>query len=84
MKSLINCIRYFLIPVFLIFVFWGCSDSKKKAGMGSSTAPLQVEAMIVKPRYFESKFEVNANLLPYEETDLKAPVSGNVLSIHFK
>ncbi|MCA9735592.1 efflux RND transporter periplasmic adaptor subunit, partial [candidate division KSB1 bacterium] len=74
--------RYLLLLVFPAFLF-GCNDAKKKAG-GPSAAPLQAEAMVVKPQYFESKFVVNANLLPYEETDLKAPVSGNVLSIFFK
>ncbi len=75
--------KYLVVLFFPVIVLTGCSDSNKKAA-GSSMAPLQVEAMVVKPQYFESKFIVNANLLPYEETDLKAPVSGNVLSIFFK
>jgi membrane fusion protein (multidrug efflux system) len=76
-------LKKILILVFTIPLLMGCSESKKKTG-GPSSAPLQVEAMIATPQYFESKFVVNANLLPYEETDLKAPVSGNVLNIYFK
>ena len=45
---------------------------------------LQVKALVLTPRYFQDRFIVNANVLPFEETDLRAPVSGNVLSIHFR
>ncbi|MCB2219821.1 MAG: efflux RND transporter periplasmic adaptor subunit [Bacteroidetes bacterium] len=83
MNSSVIIIKYFIILAVVLPALFACNQSKQKVS-GPSSAPLQVEAMIVKPQYFESKFEVNANLLPYEETDLKAPVSGNVLNIFFK
>ncbi|MBN2172899.1 MAG: efflux RND transporter periplasmic adaptor subunit [Bacteroidales bacterium] len=83
MNSFSIIIRSLIILTIMLPVLFACNESKEKAG-GTSSAPLLVEAMIVKPQYFESKFVINANLLPYEETELKAPVSGNVLSIFFK
>ncbi len=42
------------------------------------------EGYVVSPSHFENKLIVTANLLPFETVDIKTPVAGTVLSIHFK
>lgn len=83
MKSFNLSFRYVLLMAIVLPFLFACGDKKQKASGGNS-APLQVKAMVVIPQYFESRFVVMANLLPFEEADLKAPVSGNVMSIDFR
>lgn len=73
----------FIAPAIVTIVLSSCGQ-KKTTSPGTPSAALQVKAMVLTPRYFQERFIVNANVLPFEETDLKAPVSGNVLSIHFR
>ncbi|HBL74505.1 MAG TPA: hypothetical protein DD458_04680 [Prolixibacteraceae bacterium] len=62
--------------------------SCKKAGDGGNKRNLSsgmvAEGYVIKPSHFENKLTVTANLLPYETVDIKTPVAGTVLSIHFK
>ncbi|MBN1340262.1 MAG: efflux RND transporter periplasmic adaptor subunit [Bacteroidales bacterium] len=67
----------------LLPLLWACGGTKKQEAPAAA-AQLQVKAMVLTPQYFESRLIVNANLLPYEEAELKAPVAGNVLSISFE
>jgi membrane fusion protein (multidrug efflux system) len=73
----------FLLPVIALSFLTSCKE-QKKASPAAGMSPLQVKVFILKPQLFQDRFIVNANVIPFEETDLKAPVSGNVLSIHFK
>ena len=60
-----------------------CREEKQQpAAVGRSL--LQVEAIVAEPRRFENKFTSTANLLPFEEVELRAPVSGTVLGIYFR
>jgi membrane fusion protein (multidrug efflux system) len=70
----------------LIFIFsLMISCGEKKAKMKESTiGEFLVDAVKVIPQDFETQLKVTANLLPFEKVELKAPVSGTVLSIDAK
>ena len=70
-----------LLPGSLLWI--SCEQAPSKGASGSANT-LQVNALILKPQYCESRFIANANLLPYEATELKAPISGTVLFIDFE
>lgn len=62
--------------------------SCKKAGDGGNKRNLSpgmvAEGYVVNPGYFENKLTVTANLLPFETVDVKTPVAGTILAIHFR
>jgi len=70
----------------LIVGFSLCSC--KKSGDGSrkrnQSSALVAEGYVIAPGHFENKLTVTANLLPFETVDIKTPVAGTVLAIHFK
>lgn len=57
------------------------SDSQRPADAPSA---LIVDVTIVEPQRFEQSIEVTGNILPFEQVELKAPVSGTVLEINFE
>lgn len=67
-----------------------CSQKKNDqanqaaAGAGKSAPPLAVEAMILHPQPLSSTIEVPGSLLAYEETEIRAEISGRVVKINFK
>ncbi|MFM7839520.1 MAG: efflux RND transporter periplasmic adaptor subunit, partial [Chitinophagaceae bacterium] len=67
-----------------------CSQKKNDqanqaaAGAGKSAPPLAVEAMILQPQPLSSIIEVPGSLLAYEETEIRAEISGRVVKINFK
>jgi membrane fusion protein (multidrug efflux system) len=83
MRSFDLSFRLPWLAAIVLLLFISCKE-QKKGNPGAAAAPLQVKAMILQPGYYEDLFMVNANLLPYEQTELKAPVSGNVLGIYFR
>lgn len=44
---------------------------------------LVAEGFVVKPGHFENRLTATANLLPLESVEIKTPVAGTVLAIHF-
>ena len=42
------------------------------------------KGFVVLPRHFSNQMTVTANLLPFESVEVKTPVAGTVLAIHFK
>lgn len=60
-----------------------CGNSEEAAGPAPSPS-LQAEAFIVKASTFNSQITTTANLLANEQVELRAPISGQVLSIQFK
>jgi len=83
MIRFIHLLRFLtlLLPGSLLWI--SCEQTPTKGTPGSANN-LQVNALILKPQYFESRFIANANLLPYEATELKAPISGTVMFIDFE
>ncbi len=74
--------RLSLVPVIALVLLGSCKE-QKKPGPGAGMTTLKVDALVLNPQLFRDRFIVNANVIPFEETDLKAPVPGNVLGIHF-
>ena len=83
MKKIIVFYNILLIGIPVLFLI-SCGENKKEKVSGNSVSALMVDAMIIKPVKFENQVFATANLLPFEEVVLKAPVSGTVLSIDFQ
>jgi len=73
---------YILIFLMIGIGAYSCQE-KKQESKPVSRSLLQVEAIIIVPQRFENKYIATANILPFEEVELRTPVSGTVLSIHF-
>jgi len=58
-----------------------CQDNDNRS-QGASGKVI-VEAYQVSPEYFSATIQATGDLLPYEEVDIKTPVSGLVSRIHF-
>lgn len=71
-----------LIYSITISTLTSCSGNKKAQPESVNSPVLQVNALKIIPKYFESVIKVTANILPFEQVDLKAPVSATVLSIN--
>ncbi|MFA5420219.1 MAG: efflux RND transporter periplasmic adaptor subunit [Bacteroidales bacterium] len=83
MKWFIHPMRFLLLLLPGLIFLISCNRAKTET-KNTTPSALQVNALILSPRYFESRFIANANLIPYEETELKAPISGTVLAINFQ
>lgn len=70
--------------VLLVAAMFSCNQNRKTKNSGSYSSALQVDAVIVKPQIFRTEIKTNANLLPFEEVEIKAPVSGTILSIYIE
>jgi len=75
-------VKYIVILIGIASLFASCSEKKVKSNEANSNEFL-VDAVKVVPQNFETILKVTANILPYERVELKAPVSGTVLSIDF-
>lgn len=60
-----------------------CSQKKGPGRNNSNEEGLIAEGFVVSPGYFENRLTVTANLLPAESVEIKTPVAGTVLAIHF-
>jgi membrane fusion protein, multidrug efflux system len=59
-----------------------CGNNDNQAARNTRT--IIAEAYQVQPEYYTVNIRSTANLLPYEEVEVKTPVSGNVMKIHFR
>ncbi len=67
----------------LALLLSSCKQTGKSAGQKDEGSALTAEGFVMIPRHFENKLTVTANLLPEESVELKSPVSGTILAIHF-
>ena len=73
-----------LILVFLSFASCKSEKEEKKADAGKDKRPpSKVEAFIVTPTVLSQDIEMPGSLMPAEETELHAEVSGRVTGIYF-
>ena len=72
----------FLGALLILFLF-SCDENKAKTAE-SNTSEFLVDAVKIVPQNFATQLKVTANILPYEQVEIKAPVSGTVLSINAK
>lgn len=73
-----------LVLAMSLLLVSSCKKAEKNEGRRNGSSALTAEGFLVTPCPFENKQVVTANLLPAETVEIKAPVSGTVLSIHFK
>jgi membrane fusion protein, multidrug efflux system len=71
-----------LISAVLIMV--SCNQDQKKKNSSAYGSALLVDAVVVEPQVFTTVIKTNANLLPYEQVQIKAPVSGTILAIYIE
>lgn len=60
------------------------ADKKNNLSNSNVSTGLLVDVFVVEPRPLTHQLITTANLLAYEEVEIKAPVSGTVMAIHFK
>jgi len=71
-----------IVLIFLLFLT-SCNEQKAKSTENNSSE-FFVDAVKVVPQNFATQLKVTANILPFEQVEIKAPVSGTVLSINAK
>jgi len=70
--------------VLLMTTFISCNQNRRARNSGGYGSALLVDAEVVKPQVFETEIKTNANLLPFEQVEIKAPVSGTILKIYIE
>jgi membrane fusion protein, multidrug efflux system len=75
----IGCLL-FLLPLMLLSSC-GESSGRKQA---DGAAPVLAEGYLVQPEAHVVSIRATGDLLPMEEVEIKAPVAGNVRTIHFR
>jgi membrane fusion protein, multidrug efflux system len=83
MKRNVKLYCYFILGISFLSIV-SCQSKKNEKPARSGSSSLIVDGIVVTPIKLEDKVIANANLLSYEEVELKAPVSGTVLSIDFQ
>lgn len=72
-----------LITAVFFLIFSSCSNSGSTVDQ-RNTSPLEVEGYQIKTEKFTINIRATGELMPYEEVELKTPVSGNVIRILFR
>jgi len=70
--------------IFVSFIFVAACGESEQTIESSPSPSLQAEVFIVNPSTFNSQIMTTANLLASEQVELRAPISGQVLSVQFK
>jgi membrane fusion protein (multidrug efflux system) len=65
---------------------FACKEKKSQApgGGGPSSAPLPVEAIIVKSSAISETVEVTGTILPFESTEIRPEISGRITSLNIQ
>lgn len=82
--SLIHYMLRLLILVSLCYFLVNCKSKKEEAAMQRRGGPLSVDGFVVTPRSVSEAVEVPGSLLPMEETQIKAEVSGRIVQLNIK
>ncbi|MFO7722079.1 MAG: efflux RND transporter periplasmic adaptor subunit [Bacteroidales bacterium] len=76
--------KYLLLSATAILLMIHISCGNEAESGNRNTGPMKVEGYAVRPEVFTVSIRATGELLPNEEVELKSPVSGNVLRIHFR
>jgi membrane fusion protein (multidrug efflux system) len=78
-------LRFFIFFIAIATLF-SCGSKKEKAPAGNAaqrqSGPLVVEGFVVRPRAVSDNIEVPGSLLPSEETQIRAEVSGRITKLN--
>lgn len=76
---------YSCLGIFIVgFLINSCRNTGDNGNKKAQPLAVSVDGFVVNSAHFENKLSVTANLLPFETVDIKTPVAGTVLAIHFK
>jgi membrane fusion protein, multidrug efflux system len=79
--------RKIFIPIAIcVLPFFSCKEKKAApaAGGPSGSAPLQVEASIMKPSSISEILEVSGNILPFESTEIRPEITGRLVFLNIR
>jgi membrane fusion protein (multidrug efflux system) len=65
-------------------LLWGCKSKKDLAVAGRKSGPLSVEGFLVKTSSVSDDVEVPGTLYPFEETQIRAEVSGRIVRLNIQ
>ncbi len=74
---------YYFSAVCLCFLLFTLACHRTGPRTNNREETLVAEGFVVSPGHFENRLTVTANLLPFESVEIKTPVTGTVLAIHF-
>ena len=69
-----------ILCLFSALLFFACSSEENNGG-ARTRGPIQADGFLVQPRPVSENVEVPGTLLPEEETELRAEVSGRVVNL---
>ena len=75
---------YFSVVAIVIPGLVILSSCREQASKSRERSPMKVEVIIAKPSPLSVVVKSTGDLLPNEQVEIKSPVAGNVMSIHFK
>lgn len=79
MRSLLN------VSLLLVLTLYSCEEKPQSSGGGPrGPSALSVEYVVITPTAFQNNVSTTAEIIPYEQVTLRAPVAGVVLDISFK
>lgn len=84
MKTNAKKIRNTCCSLLSCFLIISCGKEQENGQQQEENQAIQVRAALVEADSFARTVSTTANLLPFEQVDIKAPVAGNVLAIYFK
>lgn len=70
-----------IICLVSVLLFTSCSSKKDGGAVARARGPIQADGFLVQPRSVSESVEVPGTLLPEEETELRAEVSGRVVRL---
>jgi membrane fusion protein (multidrug efflux system) len=73
--------RIFILLLLLLVVF-ACSQKKEEPGRQRMSGPVSADGFVVETHTISDKVEVPGSLLPFEETQIRAEVSGRVVQLN--
>ncbi len=76
--------RYLPVLGIVVFGLALFSSCREQSSSERERSPMKVEVILAKPSPLSVLVTSTGDLLPNEQVEIKSPVSGNVMSIHFK
>lgn len=76
--------QFIFVFILCCYCLGACDQQEKSLSQNQSDRTLAVDGHLVQTRALENTVSSTANLLPYEQVEIRAPIAGNVLGIYFE